>query len=204
MKIGCLGGSFDPVHLGHLVLAEAAREAIGLDRIVLMVAGAPPHKTGRALASAADRVEMARRAVAGHPGYAVDDRETRREGPSFTIDTVRELRAGLAPDDRLYWIVGSDTLPDLPGWKDGRELLDLVTFVTAARPDHDVGAALDSLRPEIGDEVVLRLAAHVVPMPAIGISSTGIRRRVRDGASIRWLVPDAVRAWIRERSLYTE
>lgn len=203
MKIGVLGGSFDPVHLGHLVLALRCREGAGLDRVLLMVAGRPPHKRDRALAPAAHRVAMARLAAAGCPWLDVDDRETARAGPSFTLDTVRALKAE-RPADSYHWIIGADTLPDLPTWKSVEAIVDEAGFVTAARPGHDTTAALDALVPALGGSRVERIAANVVPMSVVDVSSTEIRRRVRAGRSIRYLVPDTVREYIAEHGLYRE
>lgn len=201
MRIGYLGGSFDPVHVGHLALAEACREGARLDRVVLTVAGTPPHKLDRALAPAAHRVAMARLAAGSNPSLDVDDRETRRGGPSFTVETVRALLAE-REGDRLHWLIGADSLPELASWREIEALLDLVTVVTAYRPGHEPDRALRALEPRLGAERVRRLAANVLPMPLFGVSSTEIRERVREGRSIRYLVPDEVRAYIGEHGLY--
>jgi nicotinate-nucleotide adenylyltransferase len=201
MRIGHLGGSFDPVHLGHLALARACREGADLDLVVLVVVGTPPHKRDRRLADAVHRVSMARLAAVGDPHLAVDDRETRRSGASYTVDTVRQIMEQ-HPDDEHFWIIGGDTLPELSLWRDIEELLDLVGFVTAARPGHDPESGLSELLHHVGEDRVERLRSRVVSMPPCGISSTEVRRRAREGRPIADLVPDAVARYIEEKKLY--
>lgn len=202
MKFGCFGGSFDPVHFGHLVLAETCLDHAGLDHLSFIVAAAPPHKRNRVLATPGDRIEMCRLAVAGNPRLSVDDREHHREGISFTVDTVREILAEGEPGDEFHWIIGADTLPELPTWREATALLDLVPFLTAVRPGYDVERDLEGLRDEFGAERVERLREGIVPIPLMGISSTGIRQRVREGRSIRYLVPEAVREHLEEHEIY--
>ena len=201
MRIGYLGGSFDPVHYGHLAMAEACLEGARLDRVVLVVAGSPPHKLDRTLAGAHHRVAMARIAAEGNPALEVDRRETMREGPSFTIDTVREIRAELGRGHEPVWLIGADSLPEITSWRDAPDLVKLVQIVTAARPGHDLESALAGLAPALGDESVARLSKGVVPMPLLDISSTDIRARVRDGRSTRYLLPDGVRTSIARGGL---
>lgn len=202
MKIGYLGGSFDPIHLGHLLLVESALDAGAVDRAGLLVAGSPPHKPGRAAASAADRTALALLAVAGHPRLFVDDRETRRPGPAYTVETLAEIAAESGPDVEIRFLVGADMLADVPNWREGPDLLRRYVFVSAARPGTDLTAALAAIRRAAGGDAADRAEAHVVPMPAIGISSTDVRARIAAGRSIRYLVPDAVREAIEARGLY--
>jgi len=202
MRIGYLGGSFDPVHYGHLAMAEACLEGARLDRVVLVVAGSPPHKLDRTLAEAHHRVAMARIAAEGNPALEVDRRETMREGPSFTIDTVREIRAELGPGHEPVWLIGADSLPEITSWRNAPDLTNLVQIVTAARPGHDLESALAGLVPALGEASVARLSKGVVPMPLLDISSTDIRARVRDGRSTRYLLPDEVRTYIAREGLY--
>ena len=131
MRTGVLGGSFDPVHVGHLAVAEACLRAAGLDTVLFMVAGAPPHKLDRTLAPAADRLEMTRLAVRDRPAFRADDRELSRRGPSFTVDTVRELLGESGGPDEVFWIIGGDTLPDLPP-----ESVSSVTGAWSTEPRH--------------------------------------------------------------------
>jgi nicotinate-nucleotide adenylyltransferase len=201
MRVGCFGGTFDPVHCGHLILAESCREALGLDLVRFVVAGAPPHKAARVHATAADRLAMARLAITGNPAFVVDDRETRRTRLSFTIDTVREMRAE-SPADELVWLIGADTLPELPAWREAAALVDLVTIATASRPGSDPEVALRSLSAPFGPERVRRLREHLVTMPLVGISSTEVRARVAAGRSVRYLVPDGVARHLADTGLY--
>jgi len=201
MKIAYLGGSFDPVHVGHLALARACLVTADLDRVVFIVAGHPPHKLDRVLAPASHRVEMVRRAVAREDAFSVDDRETRRHGPCYTIDTVRELHSE-HEDDNLFWIIGADTLPELPTWRDANDLLDLIGILSATRPGFDVDAALAGLEASVGPDRVRRLASGFVEMAPVAVSSTEIRRRVRAGESVEDLVPPPVADYITAHGLY--
>ena len=205
MRIGYLGGSFDPVHHGHLALAEACREGASLDRVVLVVASRPPHKRDRRLAGSAHRLAMARIACEGNPALAVDDRELRRPGVSYTVDTLRSLLEEHPPDgeDEVVWLLGADSLPELPTWREAKAVVDLVEVVTAARPGHDMQADLQALRPVLGVRRTDRLAAGIVQMPLLQISSTDLRRRVREGRSIRYLVPKEVRRYVLDHGLYS-
>jgi len=201
MRIGFLGGSFDPVHLGHLALARTCRETAALDRVVFVVAGNPPHKLDRVLAPVPHRIEMVRIATADDVTFAVDDQETGRTGPGYTIDTVRALRAE-HPDDDLFWIIGADTLPELPTWRDATELLDRIAILSATRPGFDAARALAGLGDSIGPERVRRLADGFVAMPPVAVSSTAIRERIRAGESIADLVPGPVADYIAAMGLY--
>ncbi len=200
--IGLFGGSFNPVHNGHLIVARAVAERLGLTRVVLIPSAHPPHKQSRNdLASAADRLEMVRLAIAGESCLDVSDIELRREGPSYTILTVQEYRTSVGPDVPLHWIIGGDTLPELHTWYRVRELIDLCRIVTAVRPGFET-PDLSVLEPTLTSEQVQRLREGVLPTPRIDISATDIRRRIRDGRSIRYLVPDAVREFIEHGKLY--
>ena len=202
MRIGILGGSFDPIHLAHLVMADSCLDLANLDQVHFVVAASPPHKQDRSLAPAEHRLAMARLAIRGNPRLVVDDREMMRSGPSWTIDTIRELLAERPPEDRLYWIIGADSLPELVLWRDFEELLDLVGFITAVRPGHGVEPALAELEPRLGRERVRKLAAGVIHMPLMEISSTDIRQRIRTGRSIRYMVTAPVADHIKRQGLY--
>ena len=135
-KLGILGGSFNPVHLGHLVLAETAREALGLERVIFIPAKLPPHKRAAALADGADRLAMVRLAVAGNPALAVSDIELRRPGVSYTVDTVRALREKLGAGTQIYFLIGMDTVAELAAWREVARLARLCKFVPLSRPGH--------------------------------------------------------------------
>jgi nicotinate-nucleotide adenylyltransferase len=190
-RIGLFGGSFDPVHDAHLALARTALEQLGLDELRWIPVGIPWQKARR-LAPAADREAMVRLAIAGEPRFVLDRSELRREGPSFTLDTVRELVAS-EPDSRWFLVLGQDQYASLHTWRDWRELLGLVTLTIANRP----GATL-AVNPQIaafGHEVVL--------LPMMDISSTEIRRRAAEGLSLAGLVPEAVARYIGQHRLYS-
>lgn len=198
-RIGILGGTFNPPHLGHLVMALDALEAAGLDRVLFVPAAVPPHKVHLAdIASAADRLEMTRLAVAAEPRFQVSDHEIRRGGISFTVDTVRALKAE-HPGAELHLIIGGDTLRELPSWKSIDDILGLCRIVTVARPGFD----RERMRPVLGGQWPDRLLAGVVAGHQVDISSTDLRARVAHGRTIRFLVPDAVAGYIAARKLYT-
>jgi len=203
VKVGLLGGSFDPVHLGHLVVAEEALWRLGLERVVFVPGRLPPHKLHRRLAPPDDRLRMVQLAIEGNPAFEVSDIELRREGPSYSIDTVNELRAASNGQWDIHFLIGADTLPELPTWHRVSELADLCKFVVFSRP----GASLDALgalRGSLREDQVAAIARRRLQIPLIGISSTEIRRRVCQGRSIRYLVPEGVRRYIAERGLYRE
>jgi len=187
-----MGGTFDPIHIAHLVMADQAVAQFGLVRLIFVPAPRPPHKGDGAEASFPDRLEMVRRAIAGNPRLAVSDIESRRSGPSYTIDTVRAVAAEL-PGEELTFVAGSDSLTQLAAWKLPEELLAACRFVVAPRP----GFAIERTEPRFADRIA------VLDMPALDVSSRDIRRRLRRGASIRYLVPPEVEAFIREKNLYT-
>lgn len=178
-RIGLFGGSFDPVHHGHLILAREALETLGLDRVVFLPARISPHKLDRPPASAEWRLRMVQAAVAGEAGFVCDDRELRREGPSFAIDTVREYRAE-HPGAELFYFIGDDNTEALSTWKEIEELRRQVTFLVFAR-DGDEGTVLDR---------------------RIEISSSEIRKRVASGRSVRYLLPEEVCTMISQNGLY--
>ncbi len=195
------GGTFNPIHIGHLIVARAAAEHLGVGRVVLIPSANPPHKSGEELASPADRLEMARAATAGEPGFEVDDIELRREGPSYTVLTVRAFRRRLGDEVPLFWLIGADTLSELAAWYRTAELVSLCRIVTAVRPGYD-RPDTTPLRRVLSAEHVRRLEEDIIPTPRIDISATDIRRRVREGRSIRFLVPDAVADRIVAGGLY--
>jgi len=194
MRVLCFGGSFNPIHHGHLICARAAAEAGGFDRVVLIPTAQPPHKPNSSdLAPASDRLEMCRLAALGGDLFVVDDIETKTFGPNFTFDTAAQLK--LRGWREVHWLIGGDMLMYLPKWHRVAELIHQVSLVVMARP----GTALDwgSLPPDLRF-----LADHVVPTPLIDISASEIRRRVAAGLSIDYLCPPAVCEYIHRRGLY--
>lgn len=199
--VALYGGTFNPIHHGHLIAARAVAERLDIDRLVLIPSANPPHKRGGELADAADRLEMARLAIAGEPSFEVSDVEVRRSGLSFTILTVEGWRQQVGPDAPLYWIIGGDTLPELHSWYRIRDLAGLCRIVTAVRPGYET-PDLAALERVLSPEQVTQLRADVLPTPRIDISATEIRRRFAEGRSIRFLVPEPVRDYIESRGLY--
>jgi len=192
-RIGLFGGTFDPPHLGHLALAEWARTRLRLERVVFMPAGTPPHKRGRRLTDAAHRLAMTRLAVRGNAAFEVSDLEARRTGPSFTVDTLHALRAR-HPGARFYLLMGADSLADFPTWREPTAIARLATLVVAARPV--------STRPRPPRRSPRLRRVIVLDNPVIAISSSALRARSRAGASLRYLVPDPVAAYIGRHGLY--
>jgi nicotinate-nucleotide adenylyltransferase len=199
-RIGLFGGSFDPIHFGHLIAARSIAEQLQFESIVLIPAPRPPHKAHVVLANAADRLELVRLAVEGDPLFSVSDIECQRTGPSYTLDTVNAFHAA-CPNADLAWIVGADSLPELPSWYRIADLVRRVRIVTAVRPGWSPPPR-ESLVAAVGDEPASRLIVDCIETPAVAISATDIRRRVKNGQSIRFLVPEAVRSYIDTRGLY--
>ena len=197
MRVGILGGTFNPPHLGHLICAQEAYLQLGLDRVVLMPAGRPPHKPSlEGEPGPEHRLELCRRAVGADARFEVSDLEVRREGPSYTVDTLSSL-SSLMPDSELFLIVGGDVAAGLPGWREPERVLSLATLAVAKRRGTtraSIDAALSTLRG--GDR------AEFFRMPRIGISSTEIRERVQSQQPITYLVPDPVASYIEEHRLY--
>jgi len=202
-RIVLLGGTFDPVHHGHLIVARAVAEACRYDRITLVPSASPPHK-GSARASGADRLAMLRLAVEAEELFDVCDVELRRTGRSYTFDTLLALRERLGPRTELHLVMGADMLADLPNWHRSRELVELARIVVARRPpwQREWEGIFADLRSRLGPQAAERLAASVIPTPLIDISSTDIRKRLAEGRSIRFLVPEPVRAFIEQQGLY--
>lgn len=191
-NVGVFGGTFDPVHLGHLIAAEEARQALALDRVLFVPAGMPPHRARPPIASAADRVRLVELAIDGHPAFSLDEREAGAGRTCYTVETLDALRAEMGESCRLHLVIGADSLRDLPGWREPERILSLASIVVVERP----GSALETADPDL-----LALVVRV-PGARVGISSSEIRDRLRAGRSVRYLVPDAVRAYIAEHRLY--
>ncbi len=201
MRRVIFGGTFDPIHAGHVEVAEAAGRLLGADRVSFVPAYGPPHKPEGAHASASDRLAMVHAAVAGNDLLDVLDEETRREGISYTIDTVERLLAGPCRGDVLMLLVGQDALELLPQWHRVRELAALVPFAVLRRPD---AASPDwpALTHALGEEAVSGLRARLLATPLSPISSTEVRDRIARGQSVRCWVPDPVADYIEEHRLY--
>ncbi len=198
MSIGILGGTFDPVHLGHLAIAGEARLSFNLAKVIFVPAGQPYFKDLNSITPAQHRLEMLKLAVDPEPCYEVSMLEVERPGPSFAVDTVSQLKNMQDPREELFFILGWDSLMNFPTWKDPRRLLSLCFLVAAPRPGYpppDV-SLLEKDLPGISART------FVMEKPLLDISSTDIRRRVREGKSIRRLVPAVVADYIAEHRLY--
>jgi nicotinate-nucleotide adenylyltransferase len=197
LRIGILGGTFDPIHVGHLIIAEEVRTRLGLSQVVFVPAGLPPHKRGWAIAAPEHRLQMIKLAIAGNPHFSLSRLDIDRSGPSFTVDTVHLLLDAWGADAEIYFIMGSDSLAELPTWHQPERLMRLCHIVAVGRPGYRVDLTeLNRLLP--GATTLIRM----MDTPALDVSSTDIKRRVREGRSIRYLVPRAVERYIQEHSLY--
>ena len=207
-RVGVFGGSFNPVHYGHLLLADEVAEVLALDRMLFVPAATPPHKPAAEMAPAADRFAMTERAIAGHPRFAVSDLELRRAGPSYTVDTLRALE----PAGTLHLLLGSETFLDLLTWRAPREIAQRARLVVVPR----TGAAFDPEAPAAQKVLAeLGLGGFVAPgapgrdpvlvhAASLPISASDLRRRCREGRSLHFRVPPAVADYLRERGLYRE
>lgn len=219
-RVGVLGGSFNPIHLGHLLLADEILELLRLDRILFVPAAHPPHKPPPGLAPARDRYAMTELAIRGNPRFAISDLELRRPGPSYTVDTLEALRSAAGPDTVFYLLIGFETFLDLLSWRDPQRIVRLARLVVIPR----VGAAFDpdgvqaqKVLAETGLERWIRVDQSRPPQAELGgpgpflvaatslpISSSELRRRAREGRSLAYRVPDIVGAYILEHRLYRE
>lgn len=196
-RVGLMGGSFDPIHLGHITIAREARDALQLSHVLFLPSGRPPHKAHLG-ASPAQRLEMTRLAVEPLPWAQASDVEVCRQGTIYTVDTLQIL-SSQHPEAAFYYIIGADTLLDLSNWRNTQKVCTLCRFICLHRPgvaDEAIGTALEDLRSRYGAQV------HLVPASGPDISSTEIRRRVARGQSTEGLLPGAVRAYIDRENLY--
>ena len=187
-----MGGTFDPIHLGHLRAAETAREGLELDLVAFVPVGVPPHRSGR-LAAALDRFAMTCLAASGHPGFVAWDTELTRPGPSYTVDTLAAVRTE-RPDDVLVLVVGSDTWPEMTGWREPERLFSLAEVAVVDRPGR---ATPEPAPPFPSARGVVRVEG-----PGLSVSASSVRERLHRGASVRYLVPDAVAEYIAKKGLY--
>lgn len=212
-RLGLLGGTFDPVHHGHLAVATAVREALQLDGVIFLPAAQPPHKQFQAITPFADRLAMLAAAVAGHPSFVVSALEGQRSGPSYSVDTLLRLRRELDRAVRLFFVVGMDAFVEIGSWKDYRQLPLLADLVVIDRPRQLPPALVETIRDRFpdyqwdGEEGAWRAPAfpgliRPLAMEPVPISSTEVRRRARGGGELAALVPPAVAEYIRGRGLY--
>ncbi len=200
-RIGLYGGSFNPVHCGHLIVARAIAEQLDLERVIFLPSARPPHKADEVLLDHRHRARMVKLAIRDEPRFEFSDFDLARTDPSYTIDTVAHFRKLLGPETALHWIIGADSLAELTTWYRVSSLVDACRIVTAVRAGWEQ-IAWDELRGTLSEAQLASLQAGVLETPVVEISSTDIRGRVRAGRSIRYLVPDCVRSYIARRALY--
>jgi nicotinate-nucleotide adenylyltransferase len=200
MKLGILGGTFDPIHLGHLIIAEEAMSSLGLDRVLFVPAGDPWMKADTTITPRQHRLAMVLDAVGDNPKFKVSPSELERFGPSYTVETLKEFKEDYGLQTELYFIIGADALKDFGKWHEPERVLELCTLAVVGRPAQEALdlSALEATLPGIGKRVAM------VDDVAIGVSATDIRERVAEGRSIKYLVPPAVEAYIQEHGLYKE
>jgi nicotinate-nucleotide adenylyltransferase len=198
IKVGLLGGTFDPVHNGHLAIAAFVREKLSLERILFVPAGRPWQKNDRQIAPVMHRVEMLRLAIKGKPGFELSMVEMERQGLTYTVDTIAVLQRTMGKDALLYFILGQDNLSNLPLWKDPQRLVKMCRLVAIPRPG-STSPDLESLEIKIPG---LKNSVIILEEPHIDIGSTDIRRRVAEGLAIKDLVPPSVEAYIKAHRLY--
>jgi nicotinate-nucleotide adenylyltransferase len=198
MNIGVLGGTFDPIHLGHLLVAEEAKARLDLGEVLFVPAGEPWLKANNAISPAEHRLEMVRLAIAEKAYFKLSVMEIERAGPTYTVDTMAELKAQLGADDELFFILGWDNLNQLPQWREPARLIELCRLVAVPRVDSPTPdlASLEKAIPGLSQRVVL------LDQPRVDINASEIRRQVAQGLSISQLVPEAVEKYIREHKLY--
>ena len=199
-RIGIIGGTFDPIHYGHLIAANWAKESLTLEKVIFMPAGTPPHKLQNNVLDPIHRYKMVHIATKDNPSFEVSSLEINRRGPSFTIDTAKELTEKYQDGDvQILFIVGADSIIELHTWKDYEELLDKYYFIAVSREGYEKQQFLQRIE-EIHSIYGKRI--YNVEIPSIGISSTQLRKRVKSNKSIRYLIPAPVEQYIKENNLY--
>ncbi|GAB4401234.1 MAG: nicotinate-nucleotide adenylyltransferase [Anaerolineales bacterium] len=199
MRLGVFGGTFDPVHYGHLVAAEEVRYRLRLDKVLFVPAGMPPHKLDHDITPTRHRVAMLELAIASNPGFALSRVDIDRHGPCYTVDTLALLHEEYGPGAELFFLMGMDSLADILTWKDPERLIRLARIVVVGRPGFQADVdELDKVLPGAAERIC------IVDTPLMEVSSSDIRQRVREGAPIRYQVPEAVEAYIRAHRLYLD
>jgi nicotinate-nucleotide adenylyltransferase len=198
MRVGVFGGTFDPIHYGHLLAAEEAHWRLGLAEVLFAPAAQPPHKPGQPISAAEQRVAMVELAIAGNPHFRLSRVDLDRPGPHYTVDTIPLLQSELGPEAELYLIIGLDSLVKLHTWREPARLIRLCRLVVVSRPGQQLALGeLEATMPGIGERL------HLLETPPIGIAAEDLRRRVREGQSIKYQVPQAVEEYIYAYGLYT-
>ena len=197
MKVGIMGGTFDPIHLGHLAMAESVREIFELDEVLFIPSARPPHKVEKNVTPEVHRLMMTFLATQSNDKFQVSPMEILREGLSYTLDTMNELEKKFGADSELFFIIGADSMVDLPKWHKAKELVSKVHFIATTRPGVEVN--LDDVKNFFGDSAK---NIYQVATAGLEISSTDIRERIKNGKSIKYLVPESVEEYILKENLY--
>ncbi|MDF2890030.1 MAG: NadD [Clostridia bacterium] len=201
IRYAIMGGTFDPIHFGHLAAAETVREKLNCQKVIFIPSGNPPHKKGRVLTDSIHRYTMTVLAANSNPYFEVSNIEMNRNGYSYTLDTIKELNKYYGKKVELLFITGADALLEIETWHKVDELLRLCSFVAVTRPGYDKSKLEQKL---LYLQSKYNVELHIVDVPGLNISSTDIRKRVREGASIRYLVSDAVEQYVFKYELYRE
>ena len=199
-RVGIMGGTFDPIHYGHLVAAETAREAFSLDRIIFVPAGIPSHKAREKTTSGRHRYLMTILAIMSNPYFEVSRVDLDRGGVTYTVDTLSDLKRELPPETEMYFITGADAILEIQSWKSPGEVLSMAEFIAATRPGYGLehlSQALGPLAVEFQDRI------HILEIPPMGVSSTEVRHRLAKGKSVRYLLPETVITYIHNHGLYS-
>lgn len=196
-RLGIMGGTFDPIHYGHLVTAEQAREALDLDLVLFMPAGVPAFKRDKRVSGGEDRYAMTLLATAANPAFSASRFEIDRDGVTYTVDTLRAMRMFYPENVKLYFITGADAIIDIVSWHEAEQIGDLATLIAATRPGYDIEMAKARI-----SAAGLDVDVHYIEIPALAISSTHLRNRIAAGKSIRYLTSESVIGYIRKNSLY--
>jgi len=189
-RIGILGGTFNPIHIGHLTIAQMVHEQMKLDKVIFVPSNLPPHKTGKNVASSGNRYHMIRLAIAGNPRFEISDFEIKREGKSYSIETVKHFQKFYSQRTKFFFIIGDDLLPTLHTWRRVEEILKIVSFVVVNRPGFK--------------ERKSKIKVKSISVPGLQTSSSYVRRRIISGKTAKYLVPDNVLEYIRRKKLYTK
>ncbi len=199
LNVGLMGGTFDPIHMGHLVTAEEARQQFNLDYVVFVPTGIPPHKDEKTISLPEHRYLMTSLAVMSNPSFFVSRFEIDKEAPTYTVDTVRHFACGKGPGLEVFFITGADAILEIFTWKDYEELLRLCTFIAVSRPGYSLERFYESLERSCPE---MRHKVHLLEIPALAVSSTFIRERVALSKTIKYLTPEPVEQYIRKHGLY--
>jgi len=200
LKFGILGGTFNPIHYGHLLMAERARDALGIGKIIFMPTGIPPHKDIKEVASAEDRLKMVELAIEDNESFIISTIELDREGKTYTVDTLKEIKSAYGQDTELYFIIGADVVFDLLKWRSAGEVIKLCKFAAMQRPGYNKDEFHKQIK-FLKDQY--NASIEIVEMPLIDISSSDIRGRLTHNLSIKYMLPDKVIKYIDKEELYS-